>query len=81
VSPRATAGRIREVLARRRSPLEAEVADVPDIRDLPRGVRERVAEELTREQRERGYDPGGRLDHYGEEIQDLLDACDLGPTD
>lgn len=81
MSPRETASRIRDVLARRRSPLEVEVASVPDIRDLPRGLRERIAEELTREQRERGYDPGGGLDPYGREIQDLLDACDLGRTD
>lgn len=74
--------RIEEILHKRGCELADQVASVIDVRELARGIREKIVNhELADEFCEEGLQPDDEPNKYGLEIEDLIDACGLARDD
>ena len=70
-------GRIAAILRQRNSPLAELMRDHPDVRELPRHVREKIVDELGEEFSAKGLKGNGEPNAYGIEMEALTDACGL----
>ena len=74
-----TKRRLMTVLQRVAPDLVAQLWEVDNVRELPRDIREAIADVLGRECAERGLDEDDELNPYGEELDALIDALGLEP--